>query len=580
MGHDEFTGEKKPCDLVMQGGGLSDVAYPLAIVELAKKHRFGSVGGTSAGALAAAIAAAGEYARETGGFQRIAAIPHDISTTLFSQFQPERHLSPLFGMLVALLAKESAPGKTLGVLSAAVLGYRRATLAGILPGLLVFAVALDYRDWGWLAFSVLLAIVGLTLSLVLRIARAVAQELPQANFGVCSGQTVPGSNVPAVTDWLADTIDHVAGNLDKQGRPDRPLTFGDLTKKNASFELAMVTTDLSMKRPYHLPFREVGHFFSKRDFEKLFPPRVIAHMCRTNPLPPDPRWIDCPDDLYAFPAAKDLPIVVAARMSLSFPLIFQAVPVYKCDLTLKQGSDQPRKCLFADGGLTSNFPIHFFDRLWPNSPTFAVSFDDFSPERHVERVEMTTDLREGDFLPILPINGIGGFLDRLLSTARTWPDNLQSVLPGYRERVVHVHLTPDEGGYNLKMPFDVILRVAEYGKTAGALAGKAFNMDEHRWRRFLIAMAETEQVLDELADSHDTRSAGGESFGEFLDRYGPRGRYRPTNRPGQDENAWKRETLRRARLLVRLGRLWRKPPTIRSGRIPEPECDLRISPKQ
>jgi len=598
---DEFNGKKPPCDLVMKGGGVSDVAYPTVIVELAKKYRFSSVGGTSAGALAAAIAAAGEYARETNGFQRIAEIPNEVADTLFSQFQPEPQLRPLFNMLTAPLGSGSALAKWIAVISSAVMGYPRATLIGLVPALLVLVFTFDSQDYGWLAFAVLLGLVGVALSLGLRLKWALTKEMPEANFGLCSGKTMPGARGPGVTDWLADTIDRVAGNVDERGRPDRPLTFGDLKKRNPSFELAMITTDLGMMRPYKVPFREAepgpdgapqavepheSHFFSKADFEKLFPPRVMAQMCRNEPLIPEPHWSDCPGDLCAFPKERDLPIVVAARMSLSVPFILQAIPVYKRDLTLQQGADQPRKCWFTDGGVSNNFPIHFFDRLWPNAPTFAISFDEFAEERHLEgkeerRVEMATDLREGDILPILPISGIGAFALRMVDTARSWQDNLQRVLPGYRERIVHIHLKPDEGGYNLKMPPNVILRLAEFGKEAGALAASDdFNMDEHRWRRFLIAMAEMEQLLDELATSHDKRPPGCESFDEFLERYKSAARYQPTNEDSQLDPGWKTETLKRARALVSLGNQWREKPTVRSGRIPKPECDFRISPKQ
>jgi len=51
------------CDLGMKGGITSGVAYPLAVCELAKKYRLRNIGGTSAGAIAAAAAAAAEHGR-------------------------------------------------------------------------------------------------------------------------------------------------------------------------------------------------------------------------------------------------------------------------------------------------------------------------------------------------------------------------------------------------------------------------------------------------------------------------------------------------------------------------------------
>ena len=48
----------KYCDLVMKGGITSGIVYPNAVLALAREFRFKSVGGTSAGAIAAAVTAA------------------------------------------------------------------------------------------------------------------------------------------------------------------------------------------------------------------------------------------------------------------------------------------------------------------------------------------------------------------------------------------------------------------------------------------------------------------------------------------------------------------------------------------
>ncbi len=61
----------------MKGGITSGVVYPSAVVELAKTHRFRSIGGTSAGVIAAAATAAAEYGRRegTGGFEELESLP-------------------------------------------------------------------------------------------------------------------------------------------------------------------------------------------------------------------------------------------------------------------------------------------------------------------------------------------------------------------------------------------------------------------------------------------------------------------------------------------------------------------------
>ena len=61
--HYDYSHPERDCDIVMKGGITSGVVYPYAVCELAKTYRLVNVGGTSAGAIAAA--AAGAAARTT-----------------------------------------------------------------------------------------------------------------------------------------------------------------------------------------------------------------------------------------------------------------------------------------------------------------------------------------------------------------------------------------------------------------------------------------------------------------------------------------------------------------------------------
>src|SRR5436190_9804135 len=101
------------CDLVMKGGITSGVVYPLAAVELAKAFRFKNIGGTSAGAIAAAATAAAELGRGSpkGGFRLLQDLarflgqkaPGDPNPNLFHFFQPQKSTKPLFDVCVAAL---------------------------------------------------------------------------------------------------------------------------------------------------------------------------------------------------------------------------------------------------------------------------------------------------------------------------------------------------------------------------------------------------------------------------------------------------------------------------------------------
>src|ERR1700687_3569232 len=110
---------EKKCDLVMKGGVTSGVVYPRVIAELSREYQFSSIGGTSAGAIAAAVAAAAEYARAGGkaaAFDELNELPlwlggssPDLKhSNLFYLFQPMPTMAKLYLVAVAGLGKSGA----------------------------------------------------------------------------------------------------------------------------------------------------------------------------------------------------------------------------------------------------------------------------------------------------------------------------------------------------------------------------------------------------------------------------------------------------------------------------------------
>src|ERR1035438_4836367 len=63
--HQNQTSEKYDALPTAKGGVTSGVVYPRTMRRLAQKFRFRNIGGTSAGALAGALAAAAEHQRRT-----------------------------------------------------------------------------------------------------------------------------------------------------------------------------------------------------------------------------------------------------------------------------------------------------------------------------------------------------------------------------------------------------------------------------------------------------------------------------------------------------------------------------------
>src|SRR5918996_1612841 len=132
-------GPERSCDVVMKGGITSGIVYPEAIHELSRDYRFRSIGGTSAGAIAAAATAAAEVGRQRGddtSFDRFSELPKKLAkrvtrsgpSRLFSLFQPQRGTAPIFWSLVAALGKPTMTRR-----------------------LLAFVGGLARQFWGWLA---------------------------------------------------------------------------------------------------------------------------------------------------------------------------------------------------------------------------------------------------------------------------------------------------------------------------------------------------------------------------------------------------------------------------------------------
>jgi predicted acylesterase/phospholipase RssA len=567
----DFEGDKPPCDLIMKGGITSGVVYPFAITELARRYRFISIGGTSAGAIAAGIAAAAEYGRAEEGFLRLAEIPQDVSKRLLSLFQPEPRYRAAFRTFLSALGDRPGISKALTLIGAALLNHWWATLIGLIPGA-VLVVHSIRGDAGWpvwavtallLALGPLLAVAGVALLTLLR-------GLPRTLFGICPGLRQPGNAAPALTDWLAETLERVAGRTDAGGaRPSRPLTFGDL--KARGIDLNVMSTNLSMRRPQRLPADMNGFFWRKADFEQLFPEWVLDYLTS---LSAPQSLTGCPQ-AYPFPAMDDLPVIVAVRMSLSFPVLLAAVPLYTRDFTYRLSQEEQHKarvCWFSDGGISSNFPIHFFDNLWPSRPTFAISLDAHHPSRHgpkdrqENRVYMPSEAGQGLLIPVNTIGGVIPFLGAILGAAKDWQDIMQSVLSGYRERIAHIALTTEEGGLNLTMGKEKVRLLSRFGYLAGGQMHR-FDFDEHRWRRYLVALARLEETLHGLTSSYES------SYRDFLAEYAGRAR------SYQQPDGWIDEALINTDALMRIAAQTLDNPLHARGDIPKPETDIRITPR-
>ena len=213
-------------------------------------------------------------------------------------------------------------------------------------------------------------------------------------------------------------------------------------------------------------------------------------------------------------------------MSLSFPLLIAAVPLYALDYTganqayvkaVREWRQQhPDASLaehaaavterpvfdvnwFSDGGLTANLPVQFFDSVLPSRPTFAIDLAPFSDDH-----PRSDDERDNSHLPLVnqggghrrtarwapkPLSALFSFGLSLVETARTWVDQASLTMPGYRDRVVTVYQDGAEGGINLAMPPELVTALSQRGRFAAARLVDRFGpggvgWPNHKWIRY------------------------------------------------------------------------------------------------
>ncbi|WP_448580381.1 patatin-like phospholipase family protein [Thermaurantiacus sp.] len=516
------------CDLVMRGGITSGVVYPGVLAELARHYRFRNIGGASAGAIAAGVAAAAEHGRQSGACPRafedvVARLPDELGgqekgeggTDFRTIFRPAEELAgemalvwtalekgPFAPRALAHLLKILKPSLRPVVPTAAVL----AALAGGLGFLMVLAVARPGAPgaavvalvsgaafallafalaFGWLAWidrRGFLSDLGRPL-----------EHLKAAGFGLCPGinPDIQGREDMAAfveeggfADWMHATIQRAAG----RAITDPPLTVGDLwgTRDPASerkLDLLLTTTNLSQQLPHQFPFLERSSsflYFAAEDLERVLPKRVVAHLVLRRG-----EAFDLEQDgivYHRLPPAADLPVLLGVRLSMSFPLLISAVRLFECRAFTPGEDKAPRlcPCWFSDGGITSNFPVSTFDTPFPSRPTFCIDLADLSPDdplpqQRVRMARTNSDWVRAPHRADIDKGGLGGFLGAIVDTARNGHENELMTLPSQRDRIVRVLLNPEsEGGLNLAMS----------AATIGELKGHGAEAGRRLWQRF------------------------------------------------------------------------------------------------
>ena len=537
------------CDIVMKGGLTSGVVYPEAVVRLAERYRFRGIGGTSAGAIAAVGLAAAEHGRADGGMAKLAAIPARLTETvdgqpfILSLFRPEPETRRLFE---SALAFQRGRVRGVATLLARFWRFPAAALA-----LAVAAAVLGITGAVDAAVAVLLLALApwiLVLGVLWDVSRAVG-AVAGNDFGLC--RLGPGGGGQSLTAWLHETVQDLAG----RARGGGPVTFADLwgvppltgtetpdevearrerveelswNGAARRIDLQIVTTNLTQGRPIRLPllrdrwrdsYSDGGLLFDPEEWRRFFPQAVVDHMvARRRPLDDEQQAVvdeQAPGRvLHGFTFSGELPVLVAARLSLSFPVLVSAVPLWQ--IHYRQGRPpRLRRMVFSDGGISSNFPVQLFDSPLPARPTFAINLAGFEDDEQPDLDDPADCVRlpaKTSGLAVESWKQPESMLDFLLAikdAVQNWRDNAQARMPGFRERVIHIKLASGEGGLNLAMEQRKVERLVARGRHAGHELATLFSgteaephrtehWNDHRYARFRTYMASMEQYLEDL----------------------------------------------------------------------------------
>lgn len=618
------------CDVVLDGGVINGVVYPGFLIELARKFRFRSLGGTSVGAIAAALAAACEYNRRYGsnnGFNEgLAKMPGELAdwvneaekiTRIRSLFQPDPTVRPIFNWFVDLL------GGRLNNINAMVAEELERIKATALTGQVNKADSLSYELpdkpwsiarlicrvwlktmhhlgpnifemllWALLAFvcvvivnplSVFWQVVlpqyfflvgALVVSPLLCFSKQIYMLIRLPGSGACSGMRSEKSPNQGLSEWLHEGVQKAA-NMPLH----KPLTFSNLwaapngpkgatdNSEPKSIDLRMITTCLSHGRIYELPLTDnsLTLMFKLSEFKPYFPTEVIDHLrrvskrlsfdscallqkkyderiaaidrttnkglvklsklkllaSRIDPIFSAPEDVDSglnDPDIRELPSA-DLPIVVAARFSMSCPMLFQNLPLIGFNFDTDFEDLDFVRLWFSDGGIGSNFPIHLFDKSIPRWPSFGLKILDDPPRLNSQDKPIKTYIPfahkdgsddnllyprdRGAFTIVKSPPSFSNFIKLLFSiytSAKDGHDQSFLRMPDVRNRVVRIYMNNRAGNMlNLKIEpkqiIDLALIVGAEGGRNAALAylGQQQNpryatwvnsWQDHRWVRF------------------------------------------------------------------------------------------------
>jgi len=314
------------------------------------------------------------------------------------------------------------------------------------------------------------------------------------------------------------SLDYATGSA-----PTDELRDAASDARHRMINLELMATELVHRVPYKFPLdaddEDLQWYFRREDLDPIFPERVINALCVHHCGPDtftDVETGDPVSELYRLPEPQDLPVVFAVRISMAFPGLFEAIrlyrraapetlPVVRDDfgapiskagsiLTYPQQVENNwiQELWFSDGGITSNFPIHFFDSVLPRWPTVGINLGPHPKGFGHQDVYLPTDRQASQGVPATMGSSMISLFAAIFGTARNWRDTKQTFMPATRGRIAWIRQRKGEGGLNLFMSRNTVATLALRGAVAGARLRRRFTSNgqwqRHQWLRLRVGL--------------------------------------------------------------------------------------------
>jgi hypothetical protein len=510
------------CDIVMDGGLARALVYPSLVAGLSGYFRFRSIAGASIGAVPAVATAAAQYRKNgTGagapnndGFSQLGALPSwlgevsALKTNLITLFQPCPSLRRHFAVLMKLIDANGRIKGSKGVVFSLFQHFPIGAAFGALGcALALRAVVLN------LSMGSIISAIGVFCIVILAIISSVAgacvhfawsgwQGMRKNRLGICSGMRSKASEPAGLTEWLHEYVQGLAG------LPlDRPLTFSDLDASTPSISLTLMTSSMPGFSAHCFPedCRELA--FRLSEIELLFPIEIVNWLLQHGGSL-DGSGLGR-QEYFRLPPPSMLPVVFATRISLSFPGLLQAIPLYRILARSDLENDHPALAVgtptwFSYAGLTSNCPVSFFDCHLPVRPTFGIeiakpsAISDTSRAHFKRNLDGVVDAKKSTEISngLLSSRGLGDLILQALLPRISESKNYKYD----RERVVQI--TPAVHSHWLNMPADVLNMLSKSGAIAANLFVERFlAVDVNRNAWILHRLVRTRRTRNDIQSS-------------------------------------------------------------------------------